>query len=67
MSCKEILDAAIAGQSVQGISAPMRVVPSCHPRCHCEVHVDPHKRIIYLSCSKCDRPISRINLGKRKK
>lgn len=62
MSCMEILQAAIKGQLVEGIDSPMRVTPKCHPRCHCEIHVDPRKRIIYLSCSRCDRPITKIKL-----
>ena len=61
--CKNLLLAALSKQIK--INAPILAHPKCHKNAHFDVHVDGKKRIIYLSCSACDRLISVIKLNGR--
>lgn len=63
MSCKELIDPVSLHQKKTKLDCPLSVVPKCHPKQELfRVHVDGKRRIIFLSCPKCDKPISIIRL-----
>lgn len=65
MVCHELMHGASMKQEY--LDCPIRVFPKCHKKAHVEVFVDGKRRKIMLCCSACDRPISLIELGKKRK
>lgn len=41
---------------------PVKIMPSCHPKCHMDVFVDGRKNVVTLCCSKCDKPVAIIRI-----
>lgn len=58
--CHNVFDSAMKIAIARRLDCPVRMFPRCHPKAHCEVFVNPRKREIVLTCSKCDRPITTI-------
>ena len=63
--CHELLSSVSRHQTKHKLPCPVLAYPNCHKDGHFLVHVDGKKRIIFLSCSVCDKPISIINLKTR--
>ena len=61
---RNILRNAKAQQNRTQMKCPIRAFPYCHPEAGLDVFLDGQQRVIYLSCSACDRTIAKINVGK---
>lgn len=60
--CNEIIQAAIEQQIKADIECPIRIKPKCHRKASINVFVDVSRKMITLSCSKCDQTITRIKI-----
>lgn len=59
-----IINGALEKQKSSGMECPIMVSPRCHPGANWLVHVDGRKRLVYLSCARCDRLITTVRAGR---
>lgn len=62
--CKPILLKTILKQQADKVTCPIKINPTCHPKATLDVHVDGLGGYIYLSCSQCDRLVTKIKVPK---
>lgn len=55
MTLEQLLKTIAEAQSKSKMNCPLRIYPSCHPLSSIDVFVDGKKKMITLSCAKCDR------------